>query len=189
MPGKCPHAPHVHPEEEFLIVLKGEAGLVIADGPTAKGARIEKVPAGGGVYYPPSQYHTIRNDDAAPIEYLMVKWVGRGTEAEAPATQLFRYSDRRESTGFTPLCALDGPAFRLWRMHTHLTLLGAGKGYPPHADPYDVALVLLEGTVETLDQRVAPPALIWYDRGDPHGITNVGEGVARYVVFELEGRR
>jgi mannose-6-phosphate isomerase-like protein (cupin superfamily) len=186
LPGKCPHKPHVHPEEEFLIVLKGEASLVIVDGPTEDGARVEKVTAGGGVYYPPTQYHTIRNDSAEPIEYLMVKWVGRGSEGEARATQLFRYSDRRDSTGFTPLCALDGPALRLERMHTHLTLLGGGKGYTPHADPYDVALVILEGAVETLGQRVEAPALVWYDQGDPHGIRNVGSEVARYVVFELE---
>ena len=34
-PGHSPHPPHTHVEEEILIVLQGEADILIADGPAA----------------------------------------------------------------------------------------------------------------------------------------------------------
>jgi hypothetical protein len=71
-------------------------------------------------------------------------------------------------------------------MHTHLTLLGPGKGYKAHADKYDVVIVMLEGVVDTMGERIEAPAVIFHDRGDLHGIKNVGDICARYVVFELE---
>jgi hypothetical protein len=59
------------------------------------------------------------------------------------------------------------------------------SGYPPHADAYDVAIVLFSGEVETLDQRVTAPAVIYYSAGEPHGMRNVGDQPARYLVFEF----
>src|SRR5262249_20937784 len=60
-PGHCPHPPHEHVEEELLIILDGEAEILIADGPQPDGARVERLRAGSFVYYPAHQYHTIRN--------------------------------------------------------------------------------------------------------------------------------
>ena len=64
-----------------------------------------------------------------------------------------------------------------------------GAGYAPHADPYDVAVIVLEGTVETLGRRVEPCGLIFYKAGEPHGLENPTDHVARYVVFEFHGHR
>jgi quercetin dioxygenase-like cupin family protein len=72
------------------------------------------------------------------------------------------------------------------RFQSHVTILRPGAGYPQHADSYDVAVALLSGRVETLDRIVDAPAAIYYDRGDLHGLRNVGDTPARYVVFELE---
>src|SRR5206468_361679 len=72
--GHSPHDPHAHGQEELLILLDGEAELVIADGPSAEGARVERVGSGDFAYYPAGQHHTIRNPGATPVTYLMFKW-------------------------------------------------------------------------------------------------------------------
>ena len=58
-PGHSPHPPHTHVEEEILIVLKGEADILIADGPQPDGARVERLrPARSSTIRPTS---TIRS--------------------------------------------------------------------------------------------------------------------------------
>jgi hypothetical protein len=51
-----------------------------------------------------------------------------------------------------------------------------------------VAIVVLEGEVATLGKRVGPHSVIFYRSGEPHGIRNPGESLAKYVVFEFHGR-
>lgn len=45
----------------------------------------------------------------------------------------------------------------------------------------------LAGTIETLGKRVGPNSLIWYPMGSRHGLHNVGEDDAHYLVFEFHG--
>ncbi|MGB6680380.1 MAG: glycosyltransferase, partial [Candidatus Bathyarchaeia archaeon] len=71
------------------------------------------------------------------------------------------------------------------KLHCHITTMQPGAGYAPHADSYDVAILLLEGTVETLGQRVSSQAVIFYAAGEPHGIKNIGDIPACYLVFEF----
>jgi redox-sensitive bicupin YhaK (pirin superfamily) len=56
-------------------------------------------------------------------------------------------------------------------------------------DAYDVAIIVLEGEVETLGQRVAPHGVIFYAAGEAHGLSNPGTTTARYLVFEFHGSR
>jgi quercetin dioxygenase-like cupin family protein len=77
----------------------------------------------------------------------------------------------------------------LEKLHGHTSTLTPGAGYDPHADPYDVAIIVLEGEVETLGKRVGPHGVIFYAAGEPHGIRNPGYTIARYIVFEFHHRR
>src|SRR5262249_44735384 len=69
----------------------------------------------------------------------------------------------------------------------HLSTLAPGAGYDPHCDPYDVAMILLDGELESLDQRLTPHSVIFYPAGQPHGLKNPGAIPARYLVFEFHG--
>lgn len=62
-----------------------------------------------------------------------------------------------------------------------------GAAYAAHVDAYDVAIVVLEGEVETLGQRVGAHGLIFYPAGEAHGMSNPGPALARYLVFEFHG--
>jgi hypothetical protein len=67
----------------------------------------------------------------------------------------------------------------------HVTVLQPGAGYESHVDAYDVAILLLAGTVKTIGQTVRAPSVIFYQSGEPHGMRSVGAEPARYLVFEF----
>jgi quercetin dioxygenase-like cupin family protein len=184
-PGRQPHPPHRHDEEEILVVLDGEATLVLEEGhDTAR--------RGTFAYYPASFAHTIRNEADAPVTYVMLKWQTDPREkAGLLEHRLVPYgesSDGTEPSGFSASTLLEGETTCLRRLHSHLTTLQPGAGYDPHVDAHDVAIVVLEGTLETLGERVGPNSVVFYAAGEPHGMRNVGDAPAVYLVFEFHGR-
>jgi hypothetical protein len=48
-----------------------------------------------------------------------------------------------------------------------------------------VAILVLGGKVETLDRVVEPLGVVFYAAGEMHGMKNVGDVPARYLVFEF----
>lgn len=191
-PGITPHEPHSHQEEELLIMLSGETDIVRPDKEIANIETREIIRPGSFVYYPAFQPHTIHNVSKKPATYLMFKWQTQETSKKNNLnTKIFSYSkdpksNRIESTNeISQTQIFNNPTRYLHKLHCHITTLQPGAGYPPHADSYDVAILLLEGIVETLDQRVSSQAVIFYTAGEPHGIKNIGDIPACYLVFEF----
>jgi quercetin dioxygenase-like cupin family protein len=176
-PGSSPHPPHTHEEEELLLLLTGEVELVFAEDERSQLRPREFV------YYPAGFAHTLRTTSAEPATYVMFKW--RGAEGDAGPTLPFARFDTEGDEGRR---LFDGSTRYLRKLHSHLTVLDPGGGYEPHVDAYDVAIVVLDGDVETIGGRAAPNDLIFYVAGEPHGMRNVGRTPARYVVFEFHGR-
>ncbi len=83
---------------------------------------------------------------------------------------------------------LEGQTHYLRKLHSHRTLISPGHGYASHADAYDIGIVLLKGKVETLGQEVEAPAFIYYAAGEMHGLSNIGDQDADYIVFEFHGK-
>lgn len=191
-PGRCPHPPHVHPEEEILVMLAGEADLVISDEGAGGGERLHRLRPGSFAYYPAGQRHTIRNPGPGPATYLMFKWQGdEAGNRQALGTRICDYQDESLPavvTGgkTTRHVRHDGTRY-LRALHCHHSAVEPGGGYPAHIDAHDVAILVLEGTVETLGQRVGPHGVIFYAAGEPHGLRNPGSVPARYLVFEFHG--
>lgn len=188
-PGHCPHPPHVHNEEELLIILDGEAELLIADNASADNARVEPVQPGAFAYYPAYQHHTIRNCGKSPVTYAMFKWhlAGARPAPNPIGTGVFRYSKTVEKTvsGWEIEGIMGGATGWLGHLHSHASRLAPGAGYEPHVDGYDVAILMLEGQVETLGQQVGPNGIIYYAAGRKHGMRNIGSIPAHYLVFEF----
>jgi len=70
--GKSPHPPHVHQDEEILIVEAGQ-GEIICDGKTTK------VGPGSVMYSTPNVAHGINNTGQEPLTFTFVKWTPRGS--------------------------------------------------------------------------------------------------------------
>ena len=187
--GHSPHLPHAHVEEELLIVLEGEADILLSDGPVVDGARVERLRAGSLVFHPAYQYHTIRNPNAAPVTYLMIKWRAAPAEVDRPlGSHCFDLGDLSATVEAEPFILrpmFEHPTGYLGKLHAHVSNLQPGAGYPPHADDYDVAILVLGGKVETLDRVVEPLGVVFYAAGEMHGMKNVGDVPARYLVFEF----
>lgn len=66
-PGKTPHPPHTHAEEEIMIVEKG-SGEIFCDGKTTK------VGPGSVMFTTPNAPHGIVNTGSEPLTFYFVKW-------------------------------------------------------------------------------------------------------------------
>lgn len=188
--GRCPHAPHAHLEDELLVVLDGAAELEALD-PEGHATR-HSVTRGSVAYYPAGIKHTIHNVSARSVRYVMFKW-GRSERRargdEVPTQVLPRPEPPPlDARTYVSRTLFEGPTVHLRRLEVHLTALAPGAGYAPHADPYDLAIVVLDGVVETGGRRVGSGAVIFFAAGELHGMRNVGDETARYLVVELEGR-
>jgi mannose-6-phosphate isomerase-like protein (cupin superfamily) len=69
-PGKTPHPPHTHVEEEVMIVEKGR-GEIFCDGKTTK------VGPGSVMFTAPNAPHGITNTGDEPLTFYFVKWAGK----------------------------------------------------------------------------------------------------------------
>jgi uncharacterized cupin superfamily protein len=193
-PRKCPHPPHRHLEEELLLVLDGEVEVDLPD--VAQRPRLAR---GDVVYYPATFAHTVTAVSDAPASYFMVKWCDRAARSVTEPTMAYgRFNwlatpdpaaHVERKNGFSFDIVFQGPTLFLRKLHCHYTTLAPGGGYEPHADAYEVVLLIVEGEVETLGERVGPHGVVYYAAGEPHGIRNPGAVPAKYLVFEFHDRR
>ncbi len=71
-PGKSPHPPHQHVEEEVMVIESG-TGEIFVDGKTTP------VGPGSVMYTTPQASHGIVNTGAEPIVFYFIKWAGKPT--------------------------------------------------------------------------------------------------------------
>lgn len=190
IPGHCPHPPHRHAEEEILLMMAGEADLLLPEDESSGPERKRRVKAADFVYYPANFPHSLVGAGSVPANYLMFKWSGNllnhGDQLgflhfENISGDCKEFAEDK----FSIIRLFEGRTGFLHKLHCHYSQLPAGKGYKVHTDPYDVAIIVLEGEVETLNTSVKPRQVIFYGAGEPHGMFNPKETTARYLVFEF----
>lgn len=200
-PGCSPHPPHSHCEEELLIILDGSAEILIARDPDDRSPSIVPLSIGQFSYYEAWRHHTIRNVSDRPVTYLMFKWHNR-TRRTALRRLLDFFSRKRPTllsgtfdarpftedqatADFSAVRIFEGRTRWLKRLHCHLTRLKSGAGYAPHADDYDVAIVLLAGSIEIGGGTLRHRGIAYCGAGEMHGMHNPGPETAIYLVFEF----
>jgi quercetin dioxygenase-like cupin family protein len=192
-PGVTPHRPHQHPEEELIIPLSGPLGVIRLSKADPPEQRIETASPGQIIYHAPNEFHTIHAEDTQnPVSYAVFKWRAEPLQKQETVLRSGTYDfDRPEfastegSAKWNTHLIFESPTPYLAKLHCHLSTLQPGGGYDPHADSYDVALVVLSGVVETLDRQVEAPSVVFYSANRPHGIRNTGTVTAKYLVVEF----
>lgn len=187
--GHSPHPPHTHTEEELLLVLQGKADLNLPSVDSAGGGHQRLVP-GDFVYYPAGLSHSLTCAGDAPVTYCMLSWKGQLDGGRRKLAFGRFHADKDvpgERDGFRSRQLLRGPTGFLRKLEIHLSVMPPGAGYAPHADAHDVAIVVLDGELETLGQQVRPFDVIFYRAGESHGMRNTGDTDSRYLVVEFHG--
>lgn len=191
---RCPHLPHKHKEEELLLLLSGEVDLILSDGQASNKNLRRRLKAGQFVYYPADFAHTLQTVSEIPANYLMFKWSAESKKNDSALTfgefNMFdSVKDLKAGDGFRTRFVFEGPTAYLQKLHCHTSTLTPGAGYDPHIDPYDVAIIMLDGEVEMLGKRVGQYSVIFYAAGESHGMRNPTDTIAKYVVFEFHGSK
>lgn len=186
MPGMTPHPPQGHEEEEIKVMLNGEASLTL---PEVAGSHALRT--GDFVHFPYWLTHTLTSLASTPIHYVVIKWRGTSSRPKDTCLPYGKFSTNVEtgSEPFATRLACEGPTVFLRKLHVHTTTLAPGAGYEAHADAHDVLIVVMEGVVETMGLRACATDLVLCPAGFAHGMKNVGENTARYLVIELHGRQ
>ena len=65
--GMSPHPPHVHPEEEFMVITEGTGEINVA-------GKITKVGPGTMMYCAGNKSHGIVNTGKTPLLFYFYKW-------------------------------------------------------------------------------------------------------------------
>jgi len=194
-PGVTPHPPHQHLEEELIIPMSGALAVIRLGAGNPPEQSTERVMPGQIVYHAPNDFHTIRSEcPNRPATYLVFKWRGYSLSKQESVLRSSTFDfDRPEfaspdtSAKWMTRLVFESPTPQLEKLHCHLSTLKPGGGYDPHADAYDVALILLSGVVETLDRQVGSPSVVFYSANRAHGIRNTGTATARYLILEFHG--
>lgn len=81
------------------------------------------------------------------------------------------------------------PTATLDELEGHVTTLNAGEtAHAPHQHPEEELIIVKEGTIEVVQggvtNRVGAGSVIFHAANVPHGMRNVGGGVASYHVFK-----
>lgn len=193
--GTRPHSPHRHPDEEILLLLSGEADLELPEVGNRAAESPHTLRTGEAIYYPASFPHTLVARGDLPATYMMLKWHGEsaGGEDALPMTRFSleppTASPGDETQGFRARAVFEGATGQLRKLRFHLSTLSPGTGYAAHRDSHDVAILVLEGEVETLGRRAGASSVVFYPGGSLHGMKNPGTSEARYAVFEFHGAR
>lgn len=188
--GHSPHKPHRHQEEELLLLLSGQVDIILPDASDKEGKVRRPLKVGEFVYYPRYFAHTIVTTGDSPANYLMFKW--HSARQNQNTELLFGRFDIQPSVvdknlhnGFRSQRIFMGRTAYLSKLECHFSTLSPKAGYATHIDNYDVAIVVLEGQVETLGKLASSYDVIFYSAGKPHGMYNPGQTEAKYLVFEF----
>jgi len=195
VPECSPHPPHAHPEEELLLLLSGALDLIVPEERDPQKTRRLPIAPQHALFYPAGSVHTLQATGPEPANYLMLKWQNKKQKKCPPLTVgpfdlRARASDPLVQEGMRRRLVFEGRTAYLKKLHCHVSTLAPQAGYAPHADPYDVIIVVLEGRIETLGRTASAHAVIFYAAGEPHGIRNPSATApAHYAVFELHRTR
>ena len=198
-PGQTPHPPHQHREDEILILLHGEADVTLPDLANHGEAPVVSLRPGEFVFYPAWFFHTITARGSQAASYLMLKWYNdssddtAGDRTERKKLQYGKHQFRdfinppNQSRPFRTQIVFEGETDCLALLQCHTSVLQPGAGYPAHIDAHDVAIVVMNGEVESMGARSGPNSILFFAAGQPHDMRNPSDQDAEYLVFEFHG--
>lgn len=191
-PGKAPHPPHKHADqEELIIVREGQVRVSIND-------KNEVLGPGSVALIMPEDLHGIENAGKTPAIYYILRFkswrpmdMARGNKAggsifvkrEGLAVIDTGKGERRNY--------FDRATSQLKQHEMHTTLLKAGyDSHAPHTHVKEEVILILKGEVNMhIDGKLYPAGVgdvVFLSSNIPHALINVGKEACEYFAFQWE---
>lgn len=195
--GLPSHPPHVHPQEELIVLNEGTLEVFI------NGAR-HRIGPGSLFFFASYDSHAVRNVGEVPARYHVFNFSTAKTRAipAEPAAETAS-ADKLRSAVFpweslpvqpTKVGArrevFDAPTVTTERFRCHVTTLNGGEiSHPPHRHPEEEVILVKEGLVEVVingeTQRAGVGSVFFFASNDEHGLKNAGSDPASYYVIRV----
>jgi mannose-6-phosphate isomerase-like protein (cupin superfamily) len=189
-PENSPHEPHVHNDEELIIIISGKVQIIRVE-TSGKIKTSKPLSSGSFIYHDSARTHTIYSVGPEPAVYICARWNGKKIKKKndflKSSNFIPNYIEEQNSldSEFKTSLVFESQTEFLDKLHCHFSNMKPGAGYEPHKDSHDVLIILLDGKVETLGEELEPISVIFYQAGEFHGMKNIGSKIARYLVFEF----
>jgi (S)-ureidoglycine aminohydrolase len=190
LPHLAPHPPHVHAEEEELLIIKeGQVEVQI-------GAERTILGPGSVALILPGEEHGFQNVGDSPASYYVLKYQShapmnaeRGAAAGSSFVVDWEEIAVREHSKGSRRDFYDRATVMTENFEMHVTQLNENtQSHPPHTHVVEEIILMVEGDVEMHIDGKTPTAtagdLIFLDSQVPHAPTNIGKGRCLYFAFQ-----
>ena len=188
-PGKAPHPPHTHADqEELMIVKEGQVKITIA-------GKSKILGPGSIAFAMPGDEHGIENAGKTQATYYILKYKGRLSNIErgkqSGGSFMLDWNELKTSN--------TGKGFRrdffnratsqLKQFEMHTTALNADSvSHAPHTHIQEEIVLILRGNVEMfIDGKLYKGAagdLYFLSANVPHALKNIGKEQCEYFAFQ-----
>jgi (S)-ureidoglycine aminohydrolase len=189
-PGKAPHPPHTHADQEELIIVKEGKVKITING-------VSNVMGPGSIAYAiPGDEHGIENTGNTQATYYVFKYKSKlpmnlerakqngGSFMINWDTVTVAKTDKGKRREF-----FNKPTSQLVKFEMHTTALNAGfDSHPPHTHKEEEIILLLKGNVQMNIGgnlfKAGPGDVVFLSSGVSHNLTNIGSDQCEYFAFQ-----
>ncbi len=189
-PGKAPHPPHVHNDEEELVIIKeGQVKITIAGKSRVLGP-------GSVAFAMPTEEHGFENAGNTQASYYILKYKGRNTmnlqrAKNAGGSLMLDWNELKISNtgkGYRR-DFFNRPTSQLAQFEMHTTALNADSvSHAPHTHVQEEIILILRGNVEMyIDGKLYKGSagdLYFVSSKVPHALKNIGKEQCEYFAFQ-----
>jgi len=195
--GNASHAPHIHPQEELIVLREGTLDVHINGKET-------RVGPGSLFFFASYDWHAVKNVGDTQAKYFVFNFSTEATAAfkeklplpAAPGrmgSAIWNWNDLKVETTKTGERreVVDSPTSTLKRFRCHVTTINAGLApHPPHNHGVEEIVLVAEGqldvTINGATTRATPGSIVFVSSGDEHGWVNAGDTPATYYVIRVD---
>jgi len=193
--GKTPHRIHQHAEEELFIIFSGTFEILTTESYPPQRKKKGRLKRGSVIYLPAHCPHTIKSLGPGPTSYLAFRWKGiiNKSDGDTPKSFVFNQSERNRlpilklASGLSIVHLFEMQTRYLRNFCANIHDLKINAGVKPHTHSYDLAEVLMNGCINTMQVEISAPAVLFFPAGTPHWTKNVGQTATTSFVFEFHG--
>jgi (S)-ureidoglycine aminohydrolase len=193
--GQAPHPPHVHADEEELIIVK-DGKLTV----TIKGKTQELGP-GSVAMAMPGDEHGFNNAGESPATYYVIKYKAKlpadaARGSDAGGSFMVNWKDvafnKHDKGGVRRF--FERPTALMKRYEMHVTTLNEGlKSHEPHTHVAEEIILMIQGDAT---MQFGQHNFLRFTTGDvvflnsmvPHALKNTGKGSCTYFAFQWQNQ-